>query len=67
MAKARNFFLRTTKQSGKASLWVRVQRKSDGINWWINTGIMVNIDAWNKAQQSAAKFKEYIDTAEGKG
>ena len=27
---------------------------------------MVNIDAWNKAQQSAAKFKEYIDTAEGK-
>lgn len=66
MAKARNFFLRTTKQSGKASLWVRVQRKSDGINWWINTGIMVNIDAWNKAQQSAAKFKEYIDTAEGK-
>ena len=61
-----NFFIRSKKQSGKASLWYRVQRPNDGIDWWINSHVKVTVEAWNRAQGSAAKFRDYTATPEGK-
>ena len=61
-----NFFIRSKKQSGKASLWYRVQRPNDGIDWWLNSGVKVTIEAWNRAQESATKFRDYTATPEGK-
>ena len=47
-----NFLIRTTKKSGRATLYVRVQKKTPRINWVLKTGIEVNIADWRKFYES---------------
>ena len=47
-----NFFIRTTKESGKTTLYVRVQKKTPKIDWRLATGIVVNISEWRKCYES---------------
>ena len=65
MAKLK-FFLRTKETSGKSSLYVRISRPSMGFQWWINTGIIVDVAAWNKAQKSTSAQEKYFSTEKGK-
>lgn len=44
-----NFFIRTDKKEGRATLYVRVQKAKPKIDWrYINTGIVVSIADWLK-------------------
>lgn len=61
-----NFFLRTTKTQGTANLYVRVQKTSAKINWWVNSRIKVDVQEWTKAQKSTAALSRYYSTPEGK-
>ena len=47
-----NFFIRTTKESGEATLYVRVQKKNPKIDWVLATGIQVNVTDWRKCYES---------------
>jgi integrase len=60
------FYLRTTKKTGSANLYVDVNRPAFDIKWKVNTGIMVNIAEWNKSQKSASALSKYLATDEGK-
>ena len=65
MAKLK-FFIRTREASGSTNLYVRINRPSVGISWWVNTNITVDVAAWTKAQGSAKALARYFDTDEGK-
>lgn len=47
-----NFLIRTTKETGKATLYVRIQKKNPKIDWVLSTGIVVNIADWRKYYES---------------
>lgn len=53
-------------KEGTATLFTRVYRKSLNLNILINTGIEVNIKAWNAAQRNNSKLLAYYATEEGK-
>ena len=62
-----NFFLQTTKKSGTATLYVRLNRPSQGVTqWYVNTGIKVDVVEWTKAQLGAKYLAKYLSTEEGK-
>ena len=62
-----NFFLQTTKKSGTATLYVRLNRPSQGVTqWYVNTGIKVDVVEWTKAQSGAKYLAKYLSTEEGK-
>jgi len=58
-----NFFIRTTADKGKATLYVRVRKLK--LNWTLSTGISVDVNAWRKNYESgnAKLWDKY--TAEG--
>ena len=61
-----NFFIRTNKSSGRATLYVRVQKPKFKISWSaISTGIEVDITKWRECYESgdAKKWNDY--TREG--
>lgn len=62
-----NFLIRTTKESGKATLYVRIQKKNPKLNWYFATGISVSISEWRKCYESgnAKLWDKYICTPEG--
>ena len=46
-----DFFLRTKRTEGMASLYTRVKKRNPEIKWeYVNTGITVDIEAWTKAK-----------------
>ena len=47
-----NFLIRTKKTSGKTTLYVRVQKRTPKIDWVISTGIVVNVNDWQKYYES---------------
>lgn len=56
------FFIRTNKQSGRATLYVRVQKPKFNISWSaISTGIDVDVAKWRECYESgnARKWNEY--------
>lgn len=62
-----NFFLRTDKVKGKATVYVRIKR--GGIDWRsVATGIKANIAEWKKNYESGdiAKWNTYTREGEGK-
>ena len=62
-----NFFLQTKKKSGTATLYARINRPSLGVNqWYVNTGIKVDVTEWTKAQSGAKYLTKYLSTDEGK-
>lgn len=58
------YFIRTKKEEGNASLYVRFQKY--GQNSLINTKVMVNISDWNNAQSNVSKWKSFVNTSSGK-
>lgn len=57
------FKLMTGKEKGKAKLYTEIQR--GGLRLMVNSGIVVTIEEWKKAQKSQAAFTKYQATAEG--
>lgn len=57
-------FLRTTRKSGIAKLYTRVQR--NGLNMIVCTGVSVNIKEWQKAEKSLTAMSKFENTEEGK-
>ena len=61
------FFLQTKKKSGTATLYARINRPSLGVKqWYVNTGIKVDVTEWTKAQSGAKYLTKYLSTEEGK-
>lgn len=60
------FFLRTIKTAGSASLYVVVNRPKYGVRWKLNTGISVEVATWTRAQSSAKSLMKYYDSEEGR-
>ena len=55
------FEIRTKKEKGNATLFVRCQSKVFGINDKMATGLEVDIKAWNKSKKSATTRQNYLD------
>ena len=55
------FEIRTKKEKGNATLFVRCQSKVFGINYKMATGLEVDIKAWNKSKKSATTRQNYLD------
>lgn len=56
---AANFFIRTIKKNGDATLFVRIQDPNKGMNIRLSTGLVVNVEAWKKSQVSAKAKEKY--------
>lgn len=55
------FFLRTKRTEGMASVYTRVKKRNPMIKWeYVNTGIVVDIANWNKANKSIATWNRFI-------
>ena len=59
------YYLRTSAKEGNANLYLRIQKPNQKINWWVNTGIIVDIQSWSKAQTSVKALQKYNTTEEG--
>ncbi|MBR1557228.1 MAG: phage integrase SAM-like domain-containing protein [Prevotella sp.] len=57
------FFIRTKRETGESPLYTKIRR--NGIQMYVNTGIRVDIQEWNKAQRSQAAMRRYELTPEG--
>lgn len=63
----RNYFLRTIKKSGEATLFFQLRSKKHGLNLnHVNTGIKVNISKWLAAQADEEARDLWKDTPEGR-
>ena len=61
-----NYKLRTSKKSGKATLFFQLRSKKHSINMpFVNSGIEVDIISWRQAN-TPKKMAEYLKTDEGK-
>lgn len=60
------YFIRTTKKEGRASLYCRIRKPKWKINTTLRTDLSVDINAWNKSQRSANAWNQYAQTDEGK-
>lgn len=56
----RDFFLRTTKTEGQASLYVYARRRTPSISFTVNTKIVVDIAKWYKAKESVREWDRWI-------
>lgn len=55
------FFLRTKRTEGIASIYTRVKKRNPPIKWeYVNTGVEVDIASWNKANKSIAAYNKYV-------
>ena len=60
------FFLRTKRAEGIANLYTRVKKRNPYIKWeYVNTGISVDIEVWQKANRSIITWSKFIG-GEGK-
>jgi len=60
------FFLRTKRAEGIANLYTRVKKRNPYIKWeYVNTGIGVDIETWQKANRSIITWNKFI-RGEGK-
>lgn len=57
---ATSFFLRTTKTSGYATLFVRLQSPKQGINHKAASNIEVDIKAWNNAKKGNLQMSNFL-------
>ena len=61
-----NYFLRTKKVEGTASVYLRVQKRTPKLNITVCTRVSVDIQQWNKATRDVAKWNEYCRTQDGR-
>ena len=60
------FFLRTPKQEGTATLYITIQKRVPKVSLrFVSTGIVVDIQTWNRANKSIQSWNRFIATKEG--
>lgn len=60
------FFLRTKSKKGMASLYIRVQRPALGVQWWICSGINVDIETWRKTERNTKELIKFFASDKGR-
>lgn len=61
-----NYFLRTKKEKGTASVYLRVQKRNPKLNILICSKVSVDIQQWDKVTQDVAKWNDYCKTQDGR-
>lgn len=54
-----NYFLRTKKEKGTASVYLRVQKRNPKLNILVCSKVSVDIQQWDKVTQDVAKWNDY--------
>ena len=61
-----NYFLRTKREKGTASVYLRVQKRNPKLNILICSKVSVDIQQWDKVTQDVAKWNDYCKTQDGR-
>ena len=61
-----NYFLRTKKEKGTASVYLRVQKRNTKLNILVCSKVSVDIQQWDKVTQDVAKWNDYCKTQDGR-
>lgn len=61
-----NYFLRTKKEKGTASVYLRVQKRNPKLNILVCSKVPVDIQQWDKVTQDVAKWNDYCKTQDGR-
>lgn len=61
-----NYFLRTKKEKGTASVYLRVQKRNPKLNILVCSKVSVDIQQWDKVTQDVAKWNNYCKTQDGR-
>lgn len=61
-----NYFLRTKKEKGTASVYLRVQKRNPKLNILVCSKVSVDIQQWDKVTQDVAKWNDYCKTQDGR-
>lgn len=61
-----NYFLRTKKEKGTASVYLRVQKRNPKLNILVCSKVSVDIKQWDKVTQDVAKWNDYCKTQDGR-
>lgn len=61
-----NYFLRTKKEKGAASVYLRVQKRNPKLNILVCSKVSVDIQQWDKVTQDVAKWNDYCKTQDGR-
>lgn len=61
-----NYFLRTKKEKGTASVYLRVQKRNPKLNILVCSKVSVDIQQWDKVTQDIAKWNDYCKTQDGR-
>jgi len=59
-------FLRTKKEKGTASVYLRVQKRNPKLNILVCSKVSVDIQQWDKVTQDVAKWNDYCKTQDGR-
>lgn len=60
------FFLRSQKESGVATLYITIQKRTPKVSLrFVSTGINVDVQAWNRANRDVQSWRKYTLTPEG--
>ena len=61
-----NYFLRTKKEKGTASVYLRVQKRNPKLNILVCSKVSVDIQQWDKVTQDVAKWNDYCKSQDGR-
>ena len=61
-----NYLLRTKKEKGTASVYLRVQKRNPKLNILVCSKVSVDIQQWDKVTQDVAKWNDYCKTQDGR-
>ena len=61
-----NYFLRTKKEKGTASVYLREQKRNPKLNILVCSKVSVDIQQWDKVTQDVAKWNDYCKTQDGR-
>ena len=61
-----NYFLRTKKEKGTASVYLRVQKRNPKLNILVCSKVSVDIQQWDKVTQDVAKWNDYCKIQDGR-
>ena len=61
-----NYFLRTKKEKGTASVYLRGQKRNPKLNILVCSKVSVDIQQWDKVTQDVAKWNDYCKTQDGR-
>jgi integrase len=60
------FFLRTQKESGVATLYITIQKRTPKVSLrFVSTGISVDVQVWNRANRDVQSWRKYAASPDG--